>query len=95
MVVEGKRIVFNTAFICCIVSFCCVFISFSSPYWFQSWPRVHSPFKRIGLWEACFAGMILPMDPAQKAYHGCWWTLAKEYIPIREWLMPCKKLFTL
>ncbi|CAH1776236.1 unnamed protein product [Owenia fusiformis] len=61
---------------------------FCSPYWFQSWPRVHSEFKRIGLWEACFAGFIHPRDELGKAYHGCWWTFSKEYWNIRDWLLP-------
>ena len=34
---------------------------------------------RIGLWEACFAGLVLENDPSTEAYHGCWWVLAPEY----------------
>ena len=50
--------------------------------------QVHSGFKRIGLWEACFAGLVLERDPTQRAYHGCWWILAPEYHKIRDYLMP-------
>lgn len=85
---EGKRIIYETAFICHAVATVLLFIVFCTPYWIVSWPRVHSSFKRMGLWEACFAGMVLPMDPSQKSYHGCWWILAPEYTPIRSWLMP-------
>lgn len=47
-----------------------------------------SGFKRMGLWEVCFAGMVLETDPTQKAYHGCWWILAPEFRQIKGWLMP-------
>lgn len=85
---SGKRLVYNTGFVLNLVSLCLQIIAFVSPYWFQSWPRVHSPFKKIGLWEACFAGLILHRDPTEKAYHGCWWVLAPEYWQIQQWLMP-------
>ncbi len=88
MAMEGKRIIYNTAFVLKIISFIFFFIAFASPYWFQSWARVYSPFKRIGLWEACFSGLVLPMDYTQKAYHGCWWILATEFMEIRNWVMP-------
>ncbi|ELU13586.1 hypothetical protein CAPTEDRAFT_31263, partial [Capitella teleta] len=71
-----------------VVGFICLFIAFASPYWVVSWPRVYSGFKRTGLWETCFAGLIINRDPTQKAYHGCWWILAPEYMRIREWIMP-------
>ena len=45
---EGKRFIYETGLLCNIVSVVCVFISFCSPYWIVSWPRVHSGFKRIG-----------------------------------------------
>lgn len=84
----GKNIVLLTGFILAQVALGLLLIAFMTPYWVISWPRVFSEFKRIGLWEACFAGLVLEWDPSQKAYHGCWWTLAEEYIPIREWMMP-------
>jgi hypothetical protein len=63
-------------------------IAFITPYWVISWPRVYSPFRKVGLWEACFAGQILDRDPLQKSYHGCWWILAPELYDIRDWIMP-------
>ena len=88
----GYRIVLRVAFVVNLLQFVFTFIAFASPSWFQSWPRVYSPFKRIGLWEACFAGLVLEVDPRQKAYHGCWWILSPEYDDIRTWLMPRKCL---
>jgi len=85
---RARRKVLTAAFILHILSFVFFFIGFVSPYWFQSWERVHSPFKRIGLWEVCFAGMILPTDIRQKAYHGCWWLLTSYFNNLRDWLMP-------
>lgn len=84
----GKRIVYNVGYVLVIIATILLIVAFCSPYWYISWPRVHSPFKRIGLWQVCFAGLILPRDPDQKAYHGCWWTLAPEFENIRNWMMP-------
>lgn len=85
---EGRRIVLTTALILNFVGLVCLFVAFASPYWVVSWPRVYSGFKKTGLWETCFAGLVLERDPTQKAYHGCWWILAPEYKRIREWIMP-------
>jgi len=85
---EGKRFLFEISLLANLISLILIFISFVSPYWIISWPRVHSGFKRIGLWEVCFEGMVLQTDPEQKSYHGCWWILAPEFIRIRDWLMP-------
>jgi len=32
--------------------------------------------------------MILPNDPTEKSYHGCWWIMAPELYAIRSWIMP-------
>jgi len=85
---EGQRIVLTTAFILNIIGFINLVIAFITPFWVISWPRVFSPFRKLGLWEACFAGEILPQDPHQKSYHGCWWILSPELYGIREWIMP-------
>lgn len=91
---EGKRFIFETGLIANFVSALLTLMAFVSPYWFISWPRVYNGFKMIGLWEVCFSGMILEMDPAQKSYHGCWWILAPEFYKIRQWLMPGWFIFT-
>ena len=90
MVMEGKRIVFLGACALNLAGFVCLLVAFASPYWVVSWPRVYSGFKKTGLWEACFAGLVIARDPSQKAYHGCWWILSPEYKRIRDWLMPCE-----
>ena len=36
-----------------------IILSFWKYLRFMSWPRVYSPFKMIGLWQACFAGNTL------------------------------------
>ena len=84
----GKRYVLLTALILDLLSFVSLIIAYSTPYWYISWPRVYSGFRNIGLWEACFAGLVLDRDPTQKSYHGCWWILAPELWNIRRWVMP-------
>lgn len=85
---QGKRYVLLTALILDALSFASLIVAFSTPYWYISWPRVYSGFRKIGLWEACFAGLTLDRDPTQKSYHGCWWILAPELWHIRQWVMP-------
>lgn len=85
---EGQRIVLMTALVCSLIAFFNLVISFVTPYWVISWPRVFSPFRKLGLWEACFAGQIVDRDPRQKSYHGCWWILSPELYDIRDWIMP-------
>ncbi|XP_074656550.1 uncharacterized protein LOC141909813 [Tubulanus polymorphus] len=79
---------FVAAFACCFVALVLNIIAFVSPYWYQSWPRVHSRFVRLGLWEACFDGYTHPQDYNSKSYVGCWWVFSHEYRPIWEWLCP-------
>jgi len=85
---EGQRIVLGTALVLNVIALINLVIAFVTPYWVISWPRVYSPFRKLGLWEACFAGQIMPNDPVQKSYHGCWWILAPELYYIRDWIMP-------
>lgn len=80
--------VYNAAFGLNIFAFIFNFTGYASPYWFISWPRVYSPFKRTGLWETCFAGLRLQADSNRVSYHGCWWILADYFVDIRDWLMP-------
>lgn len=84
----GKNIVLLTAVVLSLLALLSLIVAFVTPYWVISWPRIFSEFKRIGLWEACFAGLVLDWDANQKAYHGCWWILADEFKPIRNWMMP-------
>lgn len=91
---EGRRWIFETGVILNFLSCINVGLAFATPYWIISWPRVYSPFRRLGLWEVCFSGLVLPADTSQKAYHGCWWILAPEYYKIRNWIMPSWFIFT-
>ncbi|KAA3677779.1 uncharacterized protein DEA37_0011788 [Paragonimus westermani] len=61
---------------------------FVSPYWLQSYSRIHTPFSRLGLWEFCMNGFILRTDANMKSYFGCWWIYSPEYDGIRDFLAP-------
>jgi len=77
-----------TALLLHLLALVLLIIAFITPYWVISWPRVYSGFRKIGLWEVCFAGYRIPRDPSMKSYHGCWWILAPELHSIRSWIMP-------
>jgi len=85
---EGQRLVLLTALLVNAFGLINLIIAFITPYWAISWPRVYSGFRKIGLWEACFAGLRIEQDPSQKSYHGCWWILSPELYAIRSWIMP-------
>jgi hypothetical protein len=85
---EGRKIVLLTALLLHILALVLLIIAFITPYWVISWPRVYSGFRKIGMWEVCFAGYRIPNDPAMKSYHGCWWIIAPELYQIRSWIMP-------
>lgn len=85
---EGKRYVLLSALCLDAFSLICLIIAFITPYWWISWPRVYSGFKRVGLWEICFAGYYIDRDPSHRSYHGCWWILAPEFQRIRSLMMP-------
>ncbi|PAA71228.1 hypothetical protein BOX15_Mlig030267g1 [Macrostomum lignano] len=86
-----KRIVSGygrSALVCSAVSLLCTLVSFVTPFWLQSWPRVHTPVDRLGLWEFCLDGLVHRLDPEMRSYFGCWWSFAPEFYPIRDFLMP-------
>ncbi|PAA46176.1 hypothetical protein BOX15_Mlig004071g7 [Macrostomum lignano] len=78
----------RAALFCAVFSFVCVLLSFVTPFWLQSWPRVHTPMDRLGLWEFCLDGLVHRLDPEMRSYFGCWWSFAPEFYPIRNYLMP-------
>jgi len=90
----GKRITFRAGFTCQVFSLITLMIGYVTSYWIQSWARVHSGFKHIGLWEACFSGLVLQYDPSLKSYHGCWWMLSTEFNDVKAWIMPWWFLMT-
>ena len=63
-------------------------ISFTSPYWLQSWEETQSPFKNMGLWEFCFYKFRHPDYQFDHLFHGCHALYGDEYRLIREKLMP-------
>lgn len=85
---SGRKVAFQVAFSLNFIACVFFFIGFVTPYWVQSWPRIYSGFQKIGLWEACFQGLVLPFDPRLRSYYGCWWIFAPEFEDMREFLMP-------
>ena len=66
----------------------CVILAFCTPYWLQSWPRIHTEFRRLGLWEFCMNGFVTRRDIKMRSFFGCWWLFAPYYDPIRDLLTP-------
>ncbi|KAL7054889.1 hypothetical protein AAHC03_024381 [Spirometra sp. Aus1] len=56
-----------------LVNFACIIVTFVTPYWLQSWPRLHTPIKRLGLWEFCVNGFTARLDPLMVSHFDCWW----------------------
>ncbi|THD24667.1 PMP-22/EMP/MP20/Claudin tight junction [Fasciola hepatica] len=61
---------------------------FVTPYWLQSWSRLHTPFQRLGLWEFCLKGYIQRLDTNMVSYYDCWWILSPYYSAIFPNLVP-------
>lgn len=74
--------------VCAIIAFVFMFVAFASPFWYQSWRRVHSPFGNIGLWHVCLNGFIMPRDPVMKSYVGCWWIHSTEFSLVKDQIQP-------
>lgn len=83
----GMRL-FWAGMIASIGSFFAMFLGFCSPYWFQSWRRVHSPMANVGLWHICLSGFIKPRDPNLQSYVGCWWIHSSFFSDVQEFIMP-------
>ena len=66
------------------------FIAFCSPYWYQSWRRVHSPLANVGLWNICLSGYVKPMDPSLQSFVGCWWIHSTFFSDVQNFIMPRK-----
>lgn len=77
------------------------FLSFSSPYWLQSYDRVHSSFLHMGIWSVCFDNFVHPQVVfnfilnIKQDYHanvltGCYWIFDRFFfkIGIWQWLNP-------
>ncbi|CAH8861285.1 unnamed protein product [Trichobilharzia szidati] len=66
------------------------FLSFSSPYWLQSFDRVHSSFLHMGIWSVCFDKFVHPQDYHANVLTGCFWVYDRFFfkIGIWQWLNP-------
>lgn len=65
-------------------------ISFSAPYWLESWyeTRGDTQFVRLGLWDVCFDNYRHPPYQYDETFTGCHWIHSYYYQNIRDWLMP-------
>ncbi|OON16986.1 hypothetical protein X801_07183 [Opisthorchis viverrini] len=75
----------------CVISFVTfglILLSFVTPYWLQSWSRLHTPFLRLGLWEFCLKGFMERVDQGMVSYFDCWWILSPYYSKIFAELVP-------
>lgn len=46
-------------------------MSFSSPYWIESYDESFSSFKNMGLWEYCFKDFTYPYYQFPRLFNGC------------------------
>lgn len=83
----GMRL-FWCGLISSVSAFCSVFLAFCSPYWYQSWRRVHSPLANVGLWHICLSGYVKPKDPQMQSYVGCWWIHSSFFKDVQNFIMP-------
>ncbi|GFX76248.1 uncharacterized protein TNCV_1233851 [Trichonephila clavipes] len=65
-----------------------LFISFCSPYWFESYPETYSEFVRMGLWNFCFKNYRHPSYQYDELFDGCHWVFSYKYQNIRDWMQP-------
>ncbi|KAK4468067.1 hypothetical protein MN116_008241 [Schistosoma mekongi] len=81
---------FYAACISSALGFLFFFLSFSSPYWLQSYDRVHSSFLHMGIWSVCFDKFVHPQDYHANVLTGCFWVYDRFFfkIGIWQWLNP-------
>uniref|UniRef100_A0A3Q0KNK9 PMP-22/EMP/MP20/Claudin tight junction n=2 Tax=Schistosoma mansoni TaxID=6183 RepID=A0A3Q0KNK9_SCHMA len=81
---------FYAACISAALGFLFFFLSFSSPYWLQSYDRVHSSFLHMGIWSVCFDKFVHPQDYHANVLTGCFWVYDRFFfkIGIWQWLNP-------
>ncbi|XP_037082632.1 uncharacterized protein LOC119103270 isoform X2 [Pollicipes pollicipes] len=63
-------------------------MSFSSPYWLQSYEIAYLDFKNMGLWEFCFFNFRFPNSQHDHKFNGCHHVFSDEYRILREWILP-------
>ncbi|KAA0192245.1 PMP-22/EMP/MP20/Claudin tight junction [Fasciolopsis buskii] len=81
---------FYAACVATTIGFLFFFLSFSSPYWLQSYDRVHSSFLHMGIWSVCFDRFVHPQDYHANVLTGCYWIFDPFFfkIGIWQWLDP-------
>ncbi|TGZ73616.1 hypothetical protein CRM22_001411 [Opisthorchis felineus] len=81
---------FYAACVATTIGFLFFFMSFSSPYWLQSYDRVHSNFLHMGIWSVCFDRFVHPKDYHANVLTGCYWLFDPFFfkIGIWQWLDP-------
>ncbi|CAL8082944.1 unnamed protein product [Calicophoron daubneyi] len=72
------------------IGFLFFFLSFSSPYWLQSYARAHNSFLHMGIWSVCFDRFVHPQDYHANVLNGCYWIFDRFFfkIGIWQWLNP-------
>lgn len=70
-----------------------ILISFSSPYWLESYPETFQSFVRMGLWEFCFDDYRHPRYQRDHKFTGCHYLFGETFLLIREWLQPAWLMF--
>nr|CDS21872.1 hypothetical protein EgrG_000079400 [Echinococcus granulosus] len=71
-----------------LINYILIVVSFVSPYWLQRWPRIHTPFRRLGLWEFCLDGYIARLDSKMVSHFECWWIFSPYLSKIFTNLVP-------
>lgn len=81
---------FYAACVASFFGFIFFFLSFSSPYWLQSYPLVHSGMLHMGVWSVCFDKFVHPQDYHANVLTGCYWIFDRFFfrISIWQWLNP-------
>ena len=51
---------FWVCWICACISLITSLVAYVTPFWIISWPAANNPFKRLGIWEACFDNFVFP-----------------------------------
>ena len=76
-------------FVCMWLALISLCISFSSPFWIQTYPHSFNEFRNIGLWEVCFDNYMHYRDQSQEHFTGCYWVFNPViFDKLKEWLLP-------
>lgn len=97
MVIQPKYPPVTTVFLTGVgFAFCgtvLLIISFSCPYWLESYAGAYTEFVRLGLWDVCFKDYRHPSYQYDEKFDGCHWIFSNKYQSIRDWLQPGWMMF--